>query len=171
MGTPGDADAIAALHTESWRSAYAGIMPASYLDGPLLEERRELWATRLTPEVPGDASHLLLAERDDALHGFAYLIAQPDSRILLDNLHVRPTLKRSGIGRRLMGHAFTWAAAQHPGKPVYLEVLKDNSSAIAFYERCGGSVTREFVERLPPGFELPVIEYTWTSQGVDALKN
>src|SRR5262245_35532418 len=74
-GTPGDADAVAVLHTESWRSAYAGIMPDSYLDGPLLEERRELWAGRLTPEVAGldGGSRLLIAERENELHGFVYL--------------------------------------------------------------------------------------------------
>ena len=34
---------IAALQTESWRSAYRGILPESYLDGPILEERQTHW--------------------------------------------------------------------------------------------------------------------------------
>jgi hypothetical protein len=33
---------IAALQTESWRSAYRGILPGSYLDGPILKERDPL---------------------------------------------------------------------------------------------------------------------------------
>jgi ribosomal protein S18 acetylase RimI-like enzyme len=172
-GTPHDADRIAALHTESWQSAYAGIMPASYLNGPLLEERRALWTARLSSDQPDattkNVSHLLLAEQDNALHGFTYLVTQPDNRVLLDNLHVHPARKRSGIGRELMHRAFAWVAAHHPGKAVYLEVLRDNTPAIAFYERCGGSATRDFWERLPTGFELPVIEYTWDSETVNAL--
>ena len=34
-----DASAIAALHAESWRSAYRGLYPDEFLDGPILEER------------------------------------------------------------------------------------------------------------------------------------
>ncbi|MCG5212221.1 GNAT family N-acetyltransferase [Streptosporangium sp. KLBMP 9127] len=162
-GTPDDATLIAALHTESWRSAYAGIMPAAYLNGPLLEERDALWTARLSREVM-DASHLLIAERGGTLQGFAYLVVQPDDRVLLDNLHVRPDRKGSGIGRELMRQAFDWATVRHPGKTVYLEVLKDNAPAIAFYERCGGTVTREFREMLSGDFELPMIEYSWASE-------
>ncbi|MGW6495628.1 N-acetyltransferase family protein [Nonomuraea angiospora] len=173
-GAPRDADLVAALHTESWQTAYAGIMPASFLDGPLLEDRKALWAARLASSEPTtveNASHLLLAEQDDALLGFTYLIAQPGGRILLDNLHVRPARKRSGIGRLLMSRAFGWAADHHPGKAIYLEVLKDNAPAVAFYERCGGSAARDFWEHLPGGFELPVIEYAWTPESVKALAN
>lgn len=31
-----DADAVAELHTASWRGAYATLFPAQYLDGPPL---------------------------------------------------------------------------------------------------------------------------------------
>jgi ribosomal protein S18 acetylase RimI-like enzyme len=174
-GTTDDAERIAALHTESWQTAYAGIMPAAYLDGPLLEVRRDMWATRLewsTPEfVDEDSVFLLVAEEGGALQGFVYLFLQPDGRILLENLHVLPARKRSGIGGQLMRHAFTWAAARHPGKAVYLEVLRDNAPAIGFYERSGGRVTREFVESFPAGFELPMIAYAWNADDVNALAN
>lgn len=159
QGTPADVDAVAALHTESWRTAYAGIMPAAYLDGPLLDERLTLWRDRLAGRTDTD-SCLLVTGDGGAIDGFAYLARQGDGRVLLDNLHVSPALKRSGIGHRLMDRAFAWAAAHHPGKPVYLEVLRDNAPARAFYERLGGRVTKEFVERLPAG-DLPVVEYTW----------
>ncbi|GII31328.1 GNAT family N-acetyltransferase [Planotetraspora mira] len=171
-GTKDDAERIAVLHTESWKTAYAGIMPAAYLNGSLLEERRAMWITRLAssasePAGEGSAS-LVVAVEDTALQGFVYLLLQPDGRILLDNLHVLPTRKRSGIGRQLMRHAFTWAAAHHPGKAVYLEVLRDNAPAVGFYERNGGEATREFVERFPAGFELPVVEFTWNPAAVNA---
>ncbi|GAA0952972.1 GNAT family N-acetyltransferase [Nonomuraea longicatena] len=89
-----------------------------------------------------------------------------DGRILLDNLHVRPERKQSGIGRELLNHAFGWAAERHPGKAVCLEVLRDNSAAAAFYRRLGGQITKEFVERFPAGFDLPVVEYTWDADTV-----
>ncbi|MFC4114084.1 GNAT family N-acetyltransferase [Nonomuraea zeae] len=172
FGTKDDAEHIATLHAQSWLTAYTGIMPASYLNGPrLLDERKTLWTTRLTtvaPE-PDRTSCLLVAVDDSATLGFAYLALEADGRILLDNLHVRPRRKGSGIGRHLMQHACAWTANHHAGKAVYLEVLQANVAAIAFYERLGGRPTRQFVERFPAGFELPVVEYTWDLDAVSAL--
>jgi hypothetical protein len=42
-GAVHDYQDIAALQTESWRSAYRGILPGTYLDGPILEERESHW--------------------------------------------------------------------------------------------------------------------------------
>ncbi|MDP9863356.1 MULTISPECIES: GNAT family N-acetyltransferase [Streptosporangium] len=162
-GTRDDAERIAELHTRSWLTAYAEIMPASYLDGPLLDERKAMWSTRLAT-VTAEQDHtrcLLVAVDGNALLGFAYLAVGTDGRILLDNLHVQPERKQSGIGRQLVYHAFGWASEQHPDKTVYLEVLRDNVAAITFYQRLGGQPTKEFLERFSAGFELPVIEYIW----------
>ena len=38
--TSADAQAIAALHVMSWRSAYRGILPEDYLGGDVEPERR-----------------------------------------------------------------------------------------------------------------------------------
>ncbi|MEU7835879.1 MULTISPECIES: GNAT family N-acetyltransferase [unclassified Nonomuraea] len=162
-GTQDDAEQIAELHTRSWLTAYAGIMPASYLNGPLLDERKAMWSIRLATlaSEPDRARCLLVAVDGNVLLGFAYLDAGTDGRLLLDNLHVQPERKQSGIGRQLVYHAFGWASEQHPDKTVYLEVLRDNVAAITFYRRLGGHPTNEFMERFPTGFELPVVEYTW----------
>jgi len=48
-GTLHDYQDIAALQTESWRSAYRGILPVSYLDGPILEERETHWKNLMLP--------------------------------------------------------------------------------------------------------------------------
>lgn len=172
QGTANDIEAVAALHTASWRTAYAGLMPDSYLNGPLLDERSRLWRARLgaDPHPGGDTtSRLLIAEDGDAISGFVYLLLQDDGRILLDNLHVSPALKRSGIGRHLMHHGFEWAAAHHPGRAVYLEVLRDNTPARSFYRRMGGRVTREFVEPFAAGFEVAVVEYTWDAPAMRSI--
>ncbi|WP_245721669.1 GNAT family N-acetyltransferase [Nocardia crassostreae] len=158
-GVPGDADAVAAMHTASWRTAYAGMMPDDYLNGPLLEERLSLWRTRLTSG--GGPGHLLIAETRSVMAGFVYLIPRPDGRVLIDNLHVEPTRKRSGLGGKLLRRAFDWAGATHPGSTVYLEVLAANLPAIAFYERHGGVRTAHRTAVFPQGFELEEFEYTW----------
>lgn len=154
-----DADAVAELHTASWRRAYATLFPAQYLNGPLLAERQQVWRARLADPVPGAA--LFLAVETGVLLGFVYLEPQPDGRILLDNLHARPDYTGRGLGSRLLHHALSWATTAHPGQDVYLEVLQGNTRAVAFYERHGGCRTASRVCRFDQGFELPEFEYTW----------
>ncbi|MFD9519100.1 GNAT family N-acetyltransferase [Streptomyces sp. NPDC059979] len=158
-GRRSDVAEVAALHAESWRKAYADIMPSSFLAGPLLENRLELWFGRLDEPHPGAA--LFVVEEAADMVGFAYVIPQSDGRLLLDNLHARPGRTGSGIGGRLLEHALAWAADEHPGSSVYLEVLRANTRAIAFYERHGALRTDERVCRFEQGFELPELEYTW----------
>ncbi|GAA2996893.1 GNAT family N-acetyltransferase [Streptosporangium longisporum] len=168
-GTRDDAERVAVLHAESRLTAYAGIMPDDYLNGPLLDERRRVWNARLTAAAEQDhPTCLLVAVEDTVLVGFVYLGLQADGRVLLDNLHVRPASRGSGVGHRLMRHAFAWAVTRCPGRALYLDVLRGNTSAIAFYRRLGGRPTREFVERFPAGFALPAVEYTW---GPDAVRS
>jgi GNAT superfamily N-acetyltransferase len=169
-GTARDTLRVASLHTDSWRTAYAGLMPASYLDGPLRQEQADMWKTRLAPPVDGDptGAHLLIAEHGIDLLGFAYLIPHRDGRILLDNLHVDPARTRGGIGRLLLRHAFIWAATIHPGQSVFLEVLRDNARAIAFYAKAGGQPSEVRTARFPAGFELPYLEYTWSAEAIKA---
>lgn len=151
---------IVELHVDSWRSAYAGIMPGSFLNGPLTHDRLALWRERLASPVRG--SGLIVAHDDDGkLLGFVYLLPAPDGRILLDNLHVRPGSTGSGVGTRLLRRGLAWAADEHPGREVYLEVLSANTRAIAFYERHGARRTDERMCRFQQGFELPEFEYAW----------
>ena len=49
-----DADAIAALHVASWRSAYRGIFNDSTLGPALDEERRRHWRARLATMTAAD---------------------------------------------------------------------------------------------------------------------
>ncbi|MRH92615.1 GNAT family N-acetyltransferase [Nocardia sp. SYP-A9097] len=158
-GLLADAPAVAALHTESWRTSYAGIMPAEYLDGPLYEERLAIWQFRLTTPTPGAA--LFTAQEESELLGFVYLTPNPDGRILLDNLHVHPTAKRRGLGTRLLRHAQHWTHTEHPGHTLYLEVLEANTPAVAFYERHGGKRTDSRTAHFDQGFDLIELEYTW----------
>ncbi|MEU8513346.1 GNAT family N-acetyltransferase [Kitasatospora sp. NPDC048722] len=162
-GGADDAGAVADLHALSWRTAYRGIVPAEALGDGLAAQRRELWELRLTVDYggPDNTPALLIAERAGEVVGFAYLVPQPDGRVLLDNLHVRPGSTGGGIGRALLAEARAHVAARHPGAALYLEVLRDNTRAVAFYEREGGRRTAEQEGVFPGGHVLPECEYTW----------
>ncbi|GAA1147649.1 ribosomal protein S18 acetylase RimI-like enzyme [Kitasatospora gansuensis] len=158
-GTAADAPAVAALHSASWLTTYAGMVPAEALGDGLAEERRELWELRLTVDYgePANTPLLLLAERGPELDGFAYLVPQPDGRVLLDNLHVRPGLTGGGIGSRLLAAC----RAHCPDRTLYLEVLQANTRAIAFYERAGAVRTDDRIGWFPGGYPLPEYEYSF----------
>lgn len=159
-GAPDDAERVAELHTASWRSAYAGMMPEEFLSGPLLADRLTVWRKRLSDDPT--ATGLFVAEEDGELVGFVYLTPTTDGRVLLDNLHAAPGRTRAGIGTRLLRHALEWAAVKYPGRIVYLEVLQANTAAIAFYERYGGHRTDARTAHFEQGFDLPEFEYSWT---------
>ncbi|MGV9268939.1 N-acetyltransferase family protein [Kitasatospora sp. NPDC003701] len=164
-GTAADSETVAELHALSWRTAYTGIVPERALGDGLAGERREVWELRLAADYgePANTPELLIAEQAGSAVGFAYAVPQPDGRVLLDNLHVRPGRTGGGIGRALLDAVRDHAATHHPGADLYLEVLRDNTRAVAFYEREGGHRTAEQEGVFPGGYVLPEYEYTWPS--------
>jgi GNAT superfamily N-acetyltransferase len=161
-----DADAVAEVHTASWRSAYVSLFPAEYLDGPLFDEHRAVWRARPAPPRTGAAP--FLAVEQDGVLGFVHLEPRSGGRILIDNPHARPRHTGRGLGSLLLGHALGWVAAEHPGHDAYLEVLQGNSRAVAFHERHGGLRTASRVCSFEQGFELPEYEYTWPAAAIRA---
>jgi GNAT superfamily N-acetyltransferase len=148
---PADAEAIAALHTDSWQRHYRVAFSGTYLDDEVPGIHRRRWTERLAK--PDPRARTILAEHDDGtLAGFAHTILGDDPAwgALLDNLHVTYGLKRHGIGTRLMALTARTVLIETPGSGLYLWVLEPNTGARAFYTARGG----ECVERVavePPG--------------------
>lgn len=181
--TPDDAALIARLHTESWRSAYRGILLDAFLDGDLLAERERTWHERLTTGFGVG----WVVERDGAAAGFTFVRRERDVRwgLWVDNLHVRPALKGRGTGRVLLGavaeyaatlaashgtsraaphgtsHGTSRAAVHEPDMGIWLWVYADNAPARAFYERVGGDVVETVPMLSPDGRMLPECRVAW----------
>ncbi|MCU1491304.1 MAG: N-acetyltransferase, partial [Acidimicrobiaceae bacterium] len=66
-----DAEDIAALHLASWRRAYSGLLPRSFLDGLDLEARRAQWRERLALPHGDDTFVLVSRDGDGRPAGFA----------------------------------------------------------------------------------------------------
>ena len=150
------------MHAESWRSAYRGLLPDAYLDGPIFEERRVLWVARM--RAPGADRRLVLKSvQGGMLLGFACVLldAEPSWGALLDNLHVKPGLKRQGIGRQLFDRARQWIQETAPGTSLHLTVIEANLDARRFYERIGGKVVEQMRKEVIEGVELSVLRYRW----------
>lgn len=164
---PRDAQAIAALHTDSWQRNYRSAFSDAFLDHDAAGYLLPLWTARLAE--PDPRARTIVAEHDSAIAGFAHTILGHDTTrgAFLDNLHVAHGLKRQGLGTRLLSltaqAVLDWSSASG----LYLWVLEQNSDARAFYTARGGAS----VERLqvPPPSGDPArlngkpitLIYTW----------
>lgn len=156
-----DALNIALLHARSWQRYYRGIWDDAFLDGPVLENRKQTWTKRLSK--PADNQFIMLAESSDELVGFVCMYADEDAQYgaLLDNLHVSSTLQGQGIGKALMQQAAAWLYERNPRAIFYLWVLKGNEAAQQFYNHLGGE-NKELVSiQNPDGNFNDCYRYVW----------
>jgi ribosomal protein S18 acetylase RimI-like enzyme len=161
--TRDDIERIAALHAESWRTAYAGIYRSEYLDQHVDDDRLAVWRGRLS--APSGHQIIILAEEAGALHGFvcAYGDDDLDWGSLIDNLHVTPNLKRSGIGTLLMREVAGRLQQCYSRSGIHLWALEANAPARRFYERLGGALVTTVEQETADGGLTPSCRYAWAS--------
>ena len=133
--TVDDADAIAALHLASWRTAYRGAVPDSYLDTLDDSQHKEKWRQRLLD----GRDFVLLAIEDAVVIAFCAVGPSVDADAdqmtwLIANLHVVPDRKRHGIGKQVFDAAID-LAREHGALRVTLWVIEVNQPARRFYEK------------------------------------
>jgi len=164
--TESDIDAVAEVHVRTWRSAYAGIMPAEVLaalDPAVSAQRRR---TRTTP--PG--AQTLVADDGGTIVGFVSFgpgradqatgDAYDTSAGELYAIYVDPGHQGAGTGRLLFSAAHE--ALARAGFPVMrLWVLEENHPARRFYEHFGmrPDGTRQHYTPLGSTVELPELRY------------
>ncbi|RYD34441.1 MAG: GNAT family N-acetyltransferase [Verrucomicrobiaceae bacterium] len=132
--TANDAAAIAAIHVKTWRAAYAGIMPAAFLEGLSEETYLAFWEKELAANVSvnrvalegrqivGWASGGPNRDADCAEHSEIYAI------------YVSPDTWSRGIGRLLMRRMENDLSAM---RWPLLWVLEQNLRALRFYHKQG----------------------------------
>lgn len=140
-----DAAAIAAVHSASWRAAYADLLPQAYLDTLHPSRLTRLWSRRLRARSRGIDRRLqpviCVAVVEDRVLGFSEV--GPARRRDLHGfsgeifyLYVHPTAFRQGIGRALYWHGLALLEARR-FLWVVVRVLQGNLPARRFYERMG----------------------------------
>ncbi len=166
QAVPSDAETIAALHSESWRSAYRNILSNEYLDGVIFDERRNYWQKSLDAPEP-ERRFILIAEQAGETVAFVsvYLDEEPDYGALLNNLHVLPCLKGQGLGKLLMSEAAQWTLSQNV-QQMHLWVFEANAEARKFYEALAGQVVEEKLKSIAGGAERNLLRYGWFNLSV-----
>jgi ribosomal protein S18 acetylase RimI-like enzyme len=138
-----DIDSIAKVHVQGWRESYAGILSAESLDGMSVEERAQMWQGAFANPDPR-AKFLIGEMANGEIVGFARGgPTRSKGRVPLDTdaeihaIYLLGSVKRQGLGRRLMMGVFDHLA-QQGFRSAGLWVLKDNLPARCFYEALGG---------------------------------
>ncbi len=135
--TVDDAARIARVHVDSWREAYAGVVPAEYLAALDADRRAEWWRAELA-EIPRGAS-VWVAEEGRELLGFAYLGPSRDedaerTTMEIYSIYLEPSAWGRGVARELMR---TVLGTVPDRVPVTLWTLGGNERAGRFYRRHG----------------------------------
>jgi len=90
---PGDAEALARVHAQSWKATYRGILPDTYLDSEVDGERARYWRTALaTTRYP----IVKLACEAGAVVGLIALHDDPEDQgydFTIEHLHLLPESK------------------------------------------------------------------------------
>lgn len=162
-----DAESIAVVHVASWRTTYAGILPADLLAGLSLEQRKTQWTRQLEAREASSVPCVYVAEGPDGqVVGFASggPEREPDSGFegelytvyLLEGHHGR------GAGRELVRRVVADLRATGFSS-LRVWVLAANPAA-GFYQRLGGvEVGRKAIQI--GGSDYVEIAYGWRDLG------
>ena len=171
--TPADAVTIAAVHVAVWRTAYAGILPetylarmsvtrhASYYGAGIRSGAGVLVATASADDLPpGSNSHVVGFTTAGPSRGTGRTLAEGE----VETLYVMDDWQERGIGRSLIR-----GAAEHLRalgcRSAFLWVLRDNPSRW-FYQRMGGRPVME-MEILVAS--QPVVQLAFVWDPIDRL--
>lgn len=160
--TADDAAALARVHVDSWRAAYQGLVPDSFLDALSYERRTKNFRQWLE----GDAAETYLVEDNGELRGFLTLGACRDSDAELGRtgeiwgIYLAPEHWRKGIGRVLCRRGEQILKSRGYTQAT-LWVFEENEQARRFYEAMGFE-TDGALKTLNPGAPLKAVRYRKT---------
>lgn len=146
IATPADALAIARVHVASWQETYSGLLSAEMIKGHTIESRAAMWARIPDPATPSNPTRVFVAERGNAIVGFASCGAQRTHHLRdagydgeFAAIYVLASAQRLGIGSALMqAMAIDLASRSFHGASLW--VLQSNAAGCAFYQRMGGNI-------------------------------
>ncbi|WP_374652879.1 N-acetyltransferase family protein [Dongia sp.] len=157
-----DADGIARVHVESWRDAYAGLLPERHL--LQLDPRRHIIGWTRTLARADDRRHTLVAIAEGEVVGFATFGPAREGRPTAEGevymLYVATDWREMGIGRQLVQAAFV-ALWETGSRAASIWCLAENHAAIGFYKRMGGQRIAAPREEYVGGAVFPVVGFRW----------
>jgi len=156
---PGDAAGIAQVHVDSWRTTYAGILPAAVLASLSYQRRETAWAEILACQ---EGVNLVAEASSGQIVGFASggpnREDHPQFAGELYAIYLLSIAQGQGVGRRLTHATMAWLAER--GMHSMLVWVAAANPSRHFYESLGGQYVRSKVASVA-GTEIEEISYGW----------
>lgn len=131
-----DADALAAIHEETWRATYRGVIDGVELERMISRRGPKWWRTALSRGVRILVLHVAGVPAGYATFGRSRMRELPFEGEIYE-LYVRPDHQGMGFGTELF-HAARAALEKSRLSGLALRVLRDNEDAVRFYHHRGG---------------------------------
>jgi GNAT superfamily N-acetyltransferase len=156
-----DADLIAAINEESWRSAYQGVIPHLHLQRMIARSGPATWRKRLD-----EGAQVLVLDFDDEVQGYASIGPARSGRDMrageIFELYIRPAFQGIGLGGKLFDAARdTLERRGYEGLVVW--ALAENENACQFYRGRGGRPVATAPERFGSAV-LSRVAFAWPPQ-------
>ncbi len=151
-----DRSEVSRIYEESWRSAYKGIIPQSYLDS--------IPSGRWAAHADREGMHTLVAAEDNKLIGTASFCKSRFEKFAdhgeIVSIYFLPEYIGKGHGKVLF-EAVMNELRKLGFKDVFLWVLEGNARARAFYEKAGFSYSGEFLDDNIGGKDIRELQYCY----------
>lgn len=166
-----DAQGIAKVHVDSWRTTYKGIIPDDFLNNLSYEQRTELWIHNIGRKN----NFILVAESTEGeIIDFADFWKRETNTIPnssdLTSIYLLEEYQGKGMGRKLLERLFL-KIKQLGYQSIFVEVLAENKTRY-FYEYYGAKLYKTVQVKIG-GKILDEIVYIWddVDKVLEKLKN
>lgn len=138
-----DAQQIANVHVQSWRTTYRNIVPNDYLSNLSAEQRQKMWESSMNASTRENKTYVI----DDQGVIVGFVNGGPsrnkDYRHEAEvyAIYLLENYQRKGLGSQLFNHIRAYFL-EKGYETMMLWVLRDNSS-LMFYQKQGGTIIGE----------------------------
>lgn len=141
-----DAEALAVIHEDAWRSTYRGIIDGLELERMISRRGPKWWRTALSRGVQIQILQVAGVPAGYATWGRSRMRELPFEGEIYE-LYIRPDHQGLGFGSELFT-ATRAALTRARLDGLAIRVLKDNEEAVRFYRRRGGQILMTNRERI-----------------------
>lgn len=159
FATISDAEGIAKVHVDSWRTTYDNIIPKEFLQKLSYDQRTELWKRNISNE---EEAIFVATTSLGKIVGFASCGKRKSNNVEnsgdLTSIYLLAEFQGMGIGKKLLKQVFLKFKELRFDR-IFVEVLEDNNTRY-FYENYGAKLIKS--EKITiGGAQLNLLTYEW----------
>ncbi|PEJ53120.1 GNAT family N-acetyltransferase [Bacillus sp. AFS002410] len=154
-----DAEGIAKVHVDSWRTTYRNILPDHFLQSLSYDQRTDIWKTNFSHKN----NYIYVAENNEGeIIGFGTCGKREKNKVEhsgdLTSIYLLEEYQGTGTGKQLLMQLFNQFKELNFNS-VFVEVLEDNKTRY-FYEYYGAELLKSEKINIA-GTELNLLVYAW----------